>query len=145
MSCVNRPRVVRSSSSTDEATEPTVKARARHLHVVTECYPTPNGLQRCAFAHRQLVGVRDSGWEVDVLIPNGWYPPVAWRVARPWRAAKHVSVPASWAIEGISVRDLRYRNPAPSRLSRQPLTNRVADALVRDLGGRTAPGRDVLL
>jgi glycosyltransferase involved in cell wall biosynthesis len=122
-----------------------VDARARRLHVVTECYPTPNGLHRCAFAHRQLVGVRDSGWEVDVLIPNGWYPPVAWRVARPWRAAKLASVPDSWAIDGISVRDLRYRNPAPSRLSRQSMTDRVADALVRELGGRTVPGRDVLL
>jgi glycosyltransferase involved in cell wall biosynthesis len=70
---------------------------------------------------------------------------VAWRVARPWRAAKLASVAEPWAIDGISVRDLRYRNPAPSRLSRQPLTDRVAEALVRDLGGRTAPGRDVLL
>ena len=117
----------------------------RRLHVVTECYPRPNGLHHCAFAHRQLVGVRDAGWDVEVLIPNGWYPPVAWRVARPWRAAKLASVPASWAIDGIPVSDLRYRNPAPSRLSRQPLTERIAEALQTYLGGQTLGGHDVLL
>jgi glycosyltransferase involved in cell wall biosynthesis len=117
----------------------------RRLHIVTECYPRPNALHHCAFAHRQLVGVRDSGWDIEVLIPNGWYPPVAWRLARPWRAARLASVPRPWAIDGIPVRDLRYRNPAPSRLLRQPVSERITDALVRDLDGRIVAGRDVLL
>jgi glycosyltransferase involved in cell wall biosynthesis len=122
-----------------------LNAGPRRLHVLTECYPRPNALYHCAFAHRQLVGVRDSGWEIEVLIPNGWYPPVVWWAARPWRAARLASLPSAWAIDGIPVRDLRYRNPAPSRLSRQPVTDRIAESLVGVLGGRTAAGRDVLL
>jgi glycosyltransferase involved in cell wall biosynthesis len=145
MSNGGRPAAGLSSSSLDEAAETTVDAGLRRLHVVTECYPRPNGLHHCAFAHRQLVGVRDAGWDVEVLIPNGWFPPVAWRVARPWRAAKLASVPKSWMIDGIPVSDLRYRNPAPSRLSRQPLTDRIAEALQHHLGGRALGGRDVIL
>ena len=141
----DRPLAERSSSLLDEPVDSAWDARSRRLHVVTECYPRPNALHHCAFAHRQLVGVRESGWDIEVLIPNGWYPAVAWRVARPWRAAKIASVPSRWAIDGVSVRDLRYRNPVPSRLSRQPLIDRIAEALVKYLDGRLVAGRDVLL
>ena len=122
-----------------------MSAEPAWLHVVTECYPTPRGLHHCAFAHRQLVGVRDSGWNVEVLIPNGWFPVVAWRVAPPWREAKLRSVPAGWDADGIPVRDLSYSNPAPSRLSRRPHTERIADALAARLRRRVTAGRDVLM
>lgn len=118
---------------------------ARRLHVVTECYPRPRALHHCAFAHRQLVGLRDSGWKIDVRVPNGWYPPVAWRLAPPWRSAKRASIPRAWAIDGIPVSDLRYRNPAPSRLLKQPLSDRIAEALVRQLRDRVVVGQDVIL
>jgi glycosyltransferase involved in cell wall biosynthesis len=118
---------------------------SRRLHVVTECYPRPQALHHCAFAHRQLLGLRDSGWETEVLIPNGWYPPGAWRLARPWRSAKLASVPRGWAIDGIGVRDLSYRNPVPGRLLRQALGDRIAEALVRHLRDRAVAGQDVIL
>lgn len=115
------------------------------MHVVTECYPRPTARHHCAFAHRQMVGVQANGWDVQVLIPNGWYPPVAWRFARPWRDAKIASIPPAWSVDGIAVRDLSYRNPVPSRLMRRPVLSRITDALTRELGGHARPGHDVLM
>ncbi len=100
--------------------------------VVTECFPRPGRLTHCAFAHRQLVGVAGAGWDVEVFIPNGWYPSVAWRAASGWRAAREVAVPRGWRVGEIPVSDLSYQNRVPSRLNR-PLdaTARVAQALRR--------------
>ena len=108
-------------------------ARPR-LWVVTECYPNPRGVSNCAFAHRQLVGLTRAGWDVRVLLPNGWFPRIAWRLAPAWRQARHASIPAGWTVDGISVQDLRYQNRVPSRLSR-PLSAsaRVRDALENKL------------
>lgn len=117
----------------------------RRLHIVTECYPRPAARYHCAFAHRQVAGMRAQGWDAEVLVPNGWYPPVAWRLARPWRVAKLASIPPRWSIDGIPVRDLSYRNPAPSRLMRRPVSQRIADSLIRELRGRARPGYDVLM
>ena len=41
------------------------------LWVVTECYPRPSALARCAFAHRQMAGAALAGWDVEVRVPNG--------------------------------------------------------------------------
>lgn len=117
----------------------------RRVHVVTECYPRPAARHHCAFAHRQMVGVQASGWNVEVLVPNGWYPPVVWRWVRPWRAAKVASIPPAWSVDGVPVRDLSYRNPAPSRLMRRPVPQRIADSLTRELGGYVRTGHDVLM
>ncbi|MDQ3696848.1 MAG: glycosyltransferase [Gemmatimonadota bacterium] len=119
----------------------------RRLWVVTECYPRPRAPAHCAFAHRQLVGVHRAGWDVRVLVPNGWFPPFVWRVARAWRQSAREHVPNGWLIDGIAVADLRYQNRVPSRLSRpRDFGARVAAALERLLrGAGAARGRDVLM
>jgi glycosyltransferase involved in cell wall biosynthesis len=109
-------------------------ARAPRAWVVTECYPRPGALHRCAFAHRQLVGLAAAGWDARVLVPNGWHPPVAWRIARAWRTARAGAVPRNWVLDGIAVADLRIQNRVPSRLSRpKSHEERVAVALDRTL------------
>jgi glycosyltransferase involved in cell wall biosynthesis len=79
------------------------------------------------------------------MIPNGWYPPLVWRVAPPWRAAKAANVPRSWRLDGLPVRALRYTNPVPSRFSRRPAGERITEALVGELRNRVVPGRDLLM
>jgi glycosyltransferase involved in cell wall biosynthesis len=71
----------------------------------------------CIFAHRQLTGVQQAGWDVTVLRPNGWFPPALWRLAPGWRAAREVTVGHGFELDGIVVRDLAYRNRLPSRLN----------------------------
>lgn len=133
-----------SSSSPIERPELTLHGGPR-LHVVTECYPRPSARYHCAFAHRQLVGTQACGWNVEVMIPNGWFPPLAWRIAPPWRAARAANVPRSWRLDGIPARALRYTNPVPSRLFRRTVGERITDALVRQLRNRVVPGRDLLM
>jgi glycosyltransferase involved in cell wall biosynthesis len=115
--------------------------------VVTECYPRPEWLSRCAFVHRQLVGLQRCGWEVRVLVPNGWRPAVLWRLAEPWRKAHARRLPAGWSLDGIAVGELIYSNRYPRRWNRPSDTgSRVAAALTRQLeraGARA--GRDLLL
>jgi glycosyltransferase involved in cell wall biosynthesis len=109
-------------------------ARRPRAWVVTECYPRPGALHRCAFAHRQLAGLVAAGWDARVLVPNGWHPPVAWRIARAWRTARAVAVPRDWTLDGIAVADLQVQNRVPSRLSRpKSHEERVAVALDRTL------------
>ena len=79
------------------------------------------------------------------MVPNGWYPPLVWRLAPPWRAAKAANVPRAWQVDGVPVRALQYSNPVPSRLARRPTLDRVRDALIRELRQRVARGRDVLM
>ncbi len=99
--------------------------------VVTECYPHPGGMHRCAFAHRQLVGAKQAGWDIQVRVPNGWFPRVAWRVARSWRHVQKLSIPRDWTLDGISVADLAYENRVPDRVfGRRPLRERIARAAV---------------
>lgn len=120
---------------------------SRRLWVVTECYPRPFSPGHCAFAHRQLAGVRADGWEVHVLVPNGWYPPLLWRAAPAWRDAHARHVPRGWSLDGVRVSDLRFANRVPSRLNR-PLDAgaRVLEGLLRRLRAAGArPGRDVLM
>lgn len=104
-------------------------------------------MTHCIFAHRQLVGVRDAGWNVSVLIPNGWYPPGLWRMAPAWRTARHAHVPRGYEIDGIPVSDLRLRNVVPSRFNRpREFTDLVSLALRGRLErAGAAPGRDILL
>jgi glycosyltransferase involved in cell wall biosynthesis len=92
-------------------------ATGRRLWVITECYPRPGALTHCIFAHRQLKGVQQAGWDVTVLRPNGWFPPALWRLAPGWRAAKGVTVGHGFELDGIVVRDLAYRNRVPGRLN----------------------------
>lgn len=106
------------------------------MWVITECYPRPTAPCHCIFAHRQTVGLRRSGWDVSVLIPNGWYPAIAWPLARKWRGARRRSIPKEWAPDGMSISDLVYANPIPSRLSgarnHLELIIRALDARVRE-------------
>ena len=103
------------------------------LLVITECYPRPGGMHRCAFAHRQLVGAKQVGWAIKVSVPNGWYPPLAWRLARSWRQVRAVSLPRDWQVDGIPVRDLPYENRLPGRwFGRRPLPERIARATVTE-------------
>lgn len=101
------------------------------LWVVTECYPRPTAPNSCAFVHRQLVAVRDAGWAVRVFLPNGWYPPMAWRLAPAWREAHARAIPGDWVHDGIPACDLRVQNRVPSRLS-SPRSH--ADRVERALG-----------
>ena len=114
----------------------------KRLYVTTECYPRPGALHHCAFAHRQLVGAVEAGWDVSVGVPNGWYPPVLWRVARAWRHEQALSIPPNWTMEGIPVRDLRYENRVPSRWFNRPIRERIAVAAAREARRRHA---DVLM
>lgn len=104
-------------------------------------------MTHCIFAHRQLVGVRDAGWDVSVLVPNGWYPPGVWRLARAWRTARRARIPAGHLPDAIPVNDLRYRNVVPNRFNRpRELTDLVALALEKHLRrARAAPERDIVL
>lgn len=112
----------------------------RCVWVVTECYPHPQGRHRCAFAHRQMVGLVESGWSVRALIPNGWFPPVVWRSAPAWRRARFTSVPAGWSIDNIPVGDLRVQNRVPSRLCNpRSQSDRVDLALRNELQSSSAP------
>lgn len=115
--------------------------------VVTECYPRPGKLGDCAFVHRQLVGVRRAGCAVRVLVPNGWYPPLIWRFARAWRTAHARATPSAWSLDKIDVRDVKYQNRVPGRLSYpRDMNSRVARALVHDSRIHHAkPERDILL
>lgn len=81
-----------------------------------------------------MVGLAATGWTVRALIPNGWFPPVAWRLAPAWRRARARAVPPGWSLDGISIGDLRVQNRVPSRLS-NPLSTvgRVELALRSDL------------
>src|SRR5688572_8082511 len=107
------------------------------LLVITECYPRPRGMHRCAFAHRQLVGAKHVGWDIKVAVPNGWYPPLAWRIARSWRQVRAGSLPDDWQVDGIPVRDLPYENRLPGRwFGRRPLRERIARATVAEVGRR---------
>ena len=92
-------------------------ATRRRLWVITECYPRPGALSHCIFAHRQLTGVRQAGWDVTVLRPNGWFPRTLWRLAPGWRAARDVTVGKGFELDGIVVRDLAFRNRVPGRLN----------------------------
>lgn len=106
----------------------------RCVWVVTECYPHPQARHRCAFAHRQMVGLAESGWRVRALIPNGWFPPVVWRLAPAWRRARLTAVPTGWSIDDIPVGDLRVQNRVPSRLCNpRSVSERVALALRTEL------------
>ena len=119
----------------------------RRLWVVTECYPRPRAKTHCIFAHRQLTGVQAAGWQVSVLMPNGWFPRVFWRMARAWRVARDASVPSEFSLDGIPVRDLRYRNVVPNRFNRpREMTDLVALALDRHLRRvHATPATDVLM
>jgi glycosyltransferase involved in cell wall biosynthesis len=122
-------------------------APAPLLWVLTECYPRPAALHHCAFAHAQMVGTRRAGWDVRVLRPAGGYPPVLWRLARPWREARAEWIPPGWSVDGVPVSALVYQNRLPSRLNR-PLDSRsrIARALVERLAAEGArPRRDLLL
>ncbi|MGI9076489.1 MAG: glycosyltransferase [Gemmatimonadaceae bacterium] len=117
------------------------------LWTITECYPRPDRLNDCAFAHRQLAGLAQFGWSTSVLVPNGWYPPVLWRAAPAWREAREAHIPDGWALDGIRVGDLVYQNRVPSRLS-NPFTTaeRVRDALIGRLDREgVSRNRDILL
>ena len=119
----------------------------RRVWVITECYPRPCAPNHCAFAHRQMVGLRDAGWSVEALVPNGWFPPGLWALAPAWRNARRAHVPAGWTIDGIRVSDLTHQNRVPSRLS-NPRSHvaRVRDGLERRLRRESvAAGRDLLL
>ena len=108
------------------------------LYVTTECYPRPGALHHCAFAHRQLMGAVQAGWEVSVGVPNGWYPPFLWRIARAWRNQQALSIPRNWTMEGIPVGDLRYQNLLPSRWFNRPIRERVAVAAAGEVRRRHA-------
>jgi glycosyltransferase involved in cell wall biosynthesis len=104
-------------------------------------------MTHCIFAHRQLAAVGDSGWDVSVLIPNGWFPPALWRLAPAWKCARHAHVPAGFRLDGIPVSDLRLRNVVPSRFNRP---REFSDLVALALRGRLeragiATGTDVLL
>jgi glycosyltransferase involved in cell wall biosynthesis len=102
------------------------------LLVVTECYPRPAAPGHCAFAHRQMIGLRGAGWAIEVGLPNGWYPRVGWRLTAAWRAARAASIPRNWQLDGIVVGDLTFANPWPGRLfARRAFRDRIADAIVR--------------
>lgn len=116
------------------------------LFVLTECYPQPSAPGSCAFVHRQLTGVAAAGWDVQVLIPNGWFPPIAWRLAAPWREARQRALPRNWTLDGVRVSELRYQNRVPSRWSRPfGASDRIAVALRHYLAQGAVPGRDALL
>lgn len=117
------------------------------LWVLTECYPRPGALRRCPFIHPQMLGVKDAGWNIDVLVPNGWFPSVAWPIAPAWRAAHAARIPRGWSLDGISVQDLTYQNRVPSRLCRpRDARSRIVAALARRLAsGEANPNRDLLL
>ncbi|MFN2453681.1 MAG: glycosyltransferase [Pyrinomonadaceae bacterium] len=115
--------------------------------VVTECYPRPTMPGACSFVHRQMVGLKQAGWDVSVSIPNGWFPPVLWRAAPAWRQAQAQAIPPRWCIDGIPVNDLCYQNRVPSRLCR-PLDAgaRVTEALDGVLAKACAnPQQDIVL
>jgi glycosyltransferase involved in cell wall biosynthesis len=120
---------------------------ARRLWVIAECYPRPGAVHHCAFIHRQMVGLRQAGWDVNVLVPGGWFPPCLWRLARAWRVARRQRIPDGWALDGIPVSTLSYQNRVPSRLCRPPdAESRITAALVRHLRRAGAiRGQDVLL
>ncbi|HEX5179662.1 MAG TPA: glycosyltransferase [Gemmatimonadaceae bacterium] len=81
-----------------------------------------------------MIGLVATGWEVRALIPNGWFPPMAWRLAPAWRAACARALPANWSLDGISIGDLRFQNRVPSRLSKPlSLVGRVELALRKEL------------
>lgn len=65
-----------------------------------------------------------------MLVPNGWYPPLVWRLARAWRMAKSSAIPKKWMLDGVSIANLQIQNRVPSRFSR-PLSHddRVTTAL----------------
>jgi glycosyltransferase involved in cell wall biosynthesis len=119
----------------------------RRLWVVTECYPRPQAPRHCAFVHRQTVALAHAGWDVRVLRPNGWYPPVVWRLAPAWRSARAVSLPPGFTLDDVAIEDLVYQNRVPSRLCRPTdAGSRITRALVARLTAAGArPGRDVLL
>lgn len=119
----------------------------RRAWVVTECYPRPKKPTHCIFAHRQLTGVRSSGWLVNVLVPNGWYPPLVWPVARAWRLARKASITRGFHADSIPVADLTHQNRVPSRLSRpREYIELVAHALDRRLDrAQTRRDRDLLV
>ncbi|MDQ6887323.1 MAG: glycosyltransferase family 4 protein [Gemmatimonadota bacterium] len=122
-------------------------ALSRRLWVVTECYPTPGAQNQCAFAHRQLAALARRDWDVQVVLPNGWFPPMLWRLAPAWRAARQRRVPASWQPDGVAVSDLVHQNRVPSRLSR-PLDGgeRIGEALASLLAAAVADThRDLIL
>jgi glycosyltransferase involved in cell wall biosynthesis len=122
-------------------------ADRKRLFVVTECYPRPQSPRHCIFAHRQMVGLAESGWEVQVLRPVGWRPRGVWPLARAWREAAAEAIPGGWTIDGVSVAELAFQNRVPSRLNR-PLDahSRVVEALVSRLEAERAdPQRDALL
>jgi glycosyltransferase involved in cell wall biosynthesis len=77
-----------------------------------------------------MVGLSRAGYDVEVLIPNGWYPPLVSGLSRAWTQARAQSVPANWHLDGIHVSDLRVQNRVPSRFCR-PLdyVERVSVAL----------------
>jgi glycosyltransferase involved in cell wall biosynthesis len=131
----------------DEAYLTNSEEPERRLWVVTGCYPRPAAARHCIFAHRQMVGVRDAGWDVCVLIPNGWYPPFIWPLARAWRQARAAHVPDAWAADGIPVSDLVHQNRLPSRLSRpRGIVRLMSNALVERLVGAHAQAqRDLVL
>ena len=118
----------------------TPAALNRRVWVVTECYPHPQARHRCAFAHRQMVGMVESGWRVRAMVPNGWFPPVVWHVAPAWRRARSTSIPVGWSVDDIPVDDLRVQNRVPSRLCNpRSVSDRVALALRTELRTSASP------
>jgi glycosyltransferase involved in cell wall biosynthesis len=107
----------------------TVSASPRTAWVITECYPRPDALQHCVFAHRQLVGLQSAGWRTRVLVPGPSYPRWLWPVAKRWREARRRTIPRGWAHEGMAVTTLAYANPIPHRLANGTIGELVRRAL----------------
>ncbi len=82
-----------------------------------------------------------------MLVPNGWYPPGVWRVAARWRMARQASIENGFALDGIPVSDLRYRNLVPNRLNRpREYADLVSLELDKHLDRvRAVQSRDLLL
>ena len=115
------------------------------LLVVTECYPRPVAPTHCAFAHRQMTGLRQSGWRVEVGVPNGWYPRFGWHLTAAWRGAHGSAIQPGWSLDGIPIGDLTFANGWPGRLfARQAMRTRIADAIVRRVE-RANPGEGMVL
>lgn len=123
------------------------QSEAPRLWVVTECYPKPWAVHHCAFAHRQLAGLVQAGWQVQVLVPNGWHPPVLWHTAAAWRQTKAQQIPDGWSLDGVQVASLVYQNRVPSRLCRPTdALGRITMALTKYLAQQNLRSeRDILL
>jgi glycosyltransferase involved in cell wall biosynthesis len=106
----------------------------RTAWVITECYPRPGSLQHCVFAHRQLLGLDNSGWRPRVLIPGPSFPALAWPIVPRWRRARKRAIPRGWSHQGIPVSTLFYANPIPNRLA----NGNVGELVLRELDAQLA-------